>query len=65
MPHLDLNLHIGDVIALAGLGLAAWQRVSTALRGIEQFMRDSREDRLSLHRRIDLIEYQIRHIRGD
>ena len=56
--HFDATVHLGDVLTLASLGLVAWQRVSSTLRAVEEFMRDSREDRLALHRRIDLLEHE-------
>jgi hypothetical protein len=55
----DPTIHLGDVLTLASLGLVAWQRVNTTLRSVERFMDESRQDRLSLHQRLDLIELEI------
>jgi hypothetical protein len=59
----DATFHIGDIIALVTVGAAAYTRVSGTLRAIERFMEESREDRLSIHRRMDLVEHQIRVLR--
>ena len=59
----DPTLHLGDLLTIIALGGAAYQRVAATLRAIERFMDESREDRLSLHRRLDLMERQFAELR--
>jgi hypothetical protein len=57
--HFDATIHLGDLITLGSFGWIAWQRVAATLRRVDEFMRDSAEDRLSLHRRLDLVEARL------
>jgi hypothetical protein len=60
----DPTLHLGDLLTILGLGWAAYSRVAGTLRKIDRFMEESEEDRLSIHRRLDLIEHQIGILQG-
>jgi hypothetical protein len=59
---IDTTFHIGDIVAILTVCGAGYQRVAGTLRAIEQFMEVSREDSLSLHRRLDLVEFQLREL---
>lgn len=61
--HFDPTLHLGDLLAILAVGSAAYQRVASTLRTIERFMDDSRNDRLGLHQRMDVIEAHIAQLR--
>ena len=59
--HLDLTLHVGDLLLIGGVIWAVYQRAIGTLRSIEGFMGESRLDRQALHQRLDSIDSRLRH----